>query len=114
MAKILKPLTNTQVKQSKPKEKVYALADGQGLQLRVKPNGSKLWIFNYYAPFTKKRTTISFGVYPNISIAEARKQREEARRLLAKDINPKERRDEKNVWMILFIVILLNIYPKNG
>jgi len=47
MAKILKPLTNTQVKQSKPREKVYALADGQGLQLRVKPNGSKLWIFNW-------------------------------------------------------------------
>ena len=95
MAKILKPLTNTQVKQSKPREKVYALADGQGLQLRVKPNGSKLWIFNYYAPFTKKRTAISFGIYPDISIAYARKQREEAKKLLAKNINPKEKRDER-------------------
>jgi integrase len=95
MAKILKPLTNTQVKQSKPREKVYALADGQGLQLRVKPNGSKLWIFNYYAPFTKKRTAISFGIYPNISLADARKQREEAKKLLAKNINPKESRDDK-------------------
>jgi integrase len=95
MAKILKPLTNTQVKQSKPREKVYALADGQGLQLRVKPNGSKLWIFNYYAPFTKKRTAISFGIYPNISIADARKQREGAKKLLAQNINPKESRDEK-------------------
>ena len=95
MAKILKPLTNTQVMQSKPREKVYALADGQGLQLRVKPNGSKLWIFNYYAPFTKKRTAVSFGIYPNISIADARKQREEAKKLLAKNINPKEKRDER-------------------
>ena len=95
MAKILKPLTNTQVKQSKPREKVYALADGQGLQLRVKPNGSKLWIFNYYAPFTKKRTAISFGIYPNISLADSRKQREEAKKLLAKNINPKEERDER-------------------
>jgi len=95
MAKILKPLTNTQVKQSKPREKVYALADGQGLQLRVKPNGSKLWIFNYYTPFTKKRTAISFGIYPNISIADARKLREEAKKLLSQNINPKERRDEK-------------------
>jgi len=95
MAKILKPLTNTQVKQSKPRDKVYALADGQGLQLRVKPNGSKLWIFNYYAPFTKRRTMISFGIYPAISIANARKQRENAKKLLAQNINPKESRDEK-------------------
>jgi len=95
MAKILKPLTNTQVKQSKPKDKIYTLADGQGLQLRVKPNGSKLWIFNYYTPFTKKRTAISFGSYPDVSIAEARKEREKARKLLANNINPKENRDEK-------------------
>ena len=40
MAKITKPLTNTEVKQVKPKEKVYTLSDGGGLQLRVKPNGS--------------------------------------------------------------------------
>jgi len=49
MAKITKPLTNTDVKQAKakPKEKVYTLSDGGGLQLRIKPNGSKLWLLDY-------------------------------------------------------------------
>jgi len=56
MARITKPLTNTEVQQAKAKEKVYSLADGDGLQLRVKPNGSKLWLFDYYRPFTKVRT----------------------------------------------------------
>ena len=42
MAKITKPLTNTEVKQAKPKDKVYTLSDGDGLQLRIKPNGTNL------------------------------------------------------------------------
>jgi integrase len=73
---------------------VYALSDGGGLQLRIKPNGSKLWILDYYTPFTKKRTNMSFGNYPSVSIADARKLRDQAKALLAKDINPKEHRDE--------------------
>ena len=94
MARTTKPLTNTEVKQAKPKEKVYTLSDGGGLQLRVKPNGSKLWLFDYLRPYTKKRTSLSFGSYPAISIAEARSKRNDARELLAKDIDPKEHRDE--------------------
>jgi len=96
MARVTKPLTNTEVKQSKPKEKEYNLVDGGWLALRVKPNGSKLWLFNYVRPFTKKRTSLSFGSYPTISIAEARSQRNDAKELLAKDIDPKEHRDETN------------------
>lgn len=38
------PLTNTEVKQAKPREKLYKLSDGKGLQLRVKPNGNKSWL----------------------------------------------------------------------
>jgi integrase len=89
-------LTNTEVKQAKPKEKVYTLSDGGGLQLRVKPNGSKLWLFDYFKPYTKKRTSLSFGSYPALSIADARNKREDARALLAKDIDPKDHRDETN------------------
>jgi integrase len=96
MAKLTKPLTNTEVKQAKPKDKVYTLTDGGGLQLRVKPNGSKLWLLDYYRPYTKKRTSLSFGSYPSISLAEARKQRDAAKELLAKDIDPKEHRDDAN------------------
>ncbi|MEO1886936.1 MAG: integrase arm-type DNA-binding domain-containing protein, partial [Methyloprofundus sp.] len=94
MARTTKPLTNTEVKQAKPKEKIYTLSDGGGLQLRVKPNGSKLWLFDYLRPYTKKRTSLSFGSYPIVSLAEARTKRNDARELLAKDIDPKEHRDE--------------------
>jgi hypothetical protein len=73
MARITKPLTNTEVKQAKPREKVYTLSDGGGLQLRIKPNGSKLWLLDYKRPYTKKRTSLSFGSYPELSLAEARK-----------------------------------------
>lgn len=94
MARTTKRLTNTEVKQAKPKSKIYSLSDGGGLQLRVKPNGSKLWLLDYYRPYTKKRTSLSFGSYPAVSLADARVRREQARVLLAQDIDPKEHRDE--------------------
>ena len=94
MANITKPLTNTEVKQAKTKEKEYNLADGEGLALRVKPSGKKFWIFNYSKPFTKKRTNIGFGTFPSVSLLEARQKRKEARELLAKDIDPKNHKEE--------------------
>lgn len=96
MPKQVSPLTNTQVKNAKAKPKEYNLADGHGLYLRVKPTGSKLWIFNYQAPFTKKRTNISFGTYPSVTIAQARSEREVCRKLLSQDIDPKHARAERN------------------
>ena len=95
MARTTKPLTNTEVKQAKAREKVYSLTDGDGLQLRVKPNGSKIWLLDYRRPYTKVRTSLSFGAYPDVSLADARQKRTEARALLAKDIDPKEHRDER-------------------
>jgi integrase len=94
MARITKPLTNTEVQQAKPTDKEYILSDGEGLRLRVKPNGSKLWIFNYIKPATKKRANISFGVYPDLSLKEARLKRKEAREMLALDIDPAIHRAE--------------------
>jgi integrase len=94
MAKTTKSLTNTEVSKAKPKSKEYNLADGDGLALRVKPQGSKLWIFNYSRPFTKKRANISFGNYPDVSLANAREKRTNARKLLAKDIDPKTHKEE--------------------
>lgn len=92
MAKV-SPLTNTEIKQAKPKEKPYVLADGGGLQFRVKPNGSKLWQLRYTNPFTNKPALMGLGSYPAISLAEARKLRQDARELLAKGLNPKDERD---------------------
>lgn len=94
MANNTRPLTNTEVKQAKPRSKEYNLSDGRGLALRVKPAGQKFWIFNYSKPFTKKRTNLGFGSYPEVSLADARRKRDEARELLAKDIDPKARREE--------------------
>jgi hypothetical protein len=94
MARTTKPLTNTEVQQAKPKEKEYNLNDGDGLALRIKPNSSKIWVFVYYRPYTQKRTSLSFGTYPTITLAEARNRRKSARELLSNDIDPKEHRDE--------------------
>lgn len=93
MARTTRPLTNTEVKQSKPKEKEYNLADGGGLALRVKPIGSKLWFFNYSHPHTKKRNSLSLGAYPDVLLADARRKAEEFRSLLAQNIDPKEHRE---------------------
>lgn len=96
MSRTAKPLTNTEVQQATTRDKKYNLVDGSGLALRVKPNGSKLWILNYYRPYTKKRTSLSLGTYPSIALAEARIRRGKAKALLAKDIDPKEHRDEQS------------------
>ena len=93
MARLTKPLTDKQIKQAKPKEKEYNLADGNGLMLRIKPNGSKLWLFNYYRPYTKKRANLGFGSYPDVSLSRARELRSEARELLTREIDPKEYKD---------------------
>lgn len=94
MARTTKPLSPTEVKSAKPRDKVYTLSDGGGLQLRVKPNGTKTWLLDYIRPYTKKRTSLSFGGFPAVSLAEARKLRDDAKALLAKNIDPKEHRDE--------------------
>ncbi len=93
MARPHKPLTNTQVQQAKPREKPYELTDGFGLTLRIKPSGTKSWLLKYHKPFTNKRTNISLGSFPAVSIADARAKRTEARELLAKEIDPKEHWD---------------------
>lgn len=109
MAKITKPLTNTEVKQAKPKDKEYNLSDGDGLQLRIKPNGSKFWLFTYLRPITRKRANLSLGKYPALSLAEARKLREEARSLLANAIDPKEEKDKQQREKLLAINSTLRV-----
>lgn len=95
MAKTTRPLTNTEIKNARPREKEYNLSDGNGLQLRIKPNGSRLWLLNYSRPHTKKRANMSLGAYPDVSLARARELTRAARELLAQNIDPLEERDEK-------------------
>ena len=86
-------LSELKIRAAKPLEKDYVLVDGDGLQMRVRINGCKLWNFNYYHPVTKKRINMGLGTYPELSLAQARKMTIEARELLATGIDPKEQRD---------------------
>ncbi|EGA64516.1 integrase domain-containing protein [Vibrio brasiliensis] len=95
MAKTTTRLTDKEIKAAKPQEKEYNLFDGDGLRLRVKPNGSKHWILNYYRPNSRKRANLSLGRYPDLPLAKARKTTMEAKELLAEGIDPQEKRKQE-------------------
>lgn len=84
------PLTNTQIRKAKPTEKTQRLFDGGGLYLEISPKGGKWWRLKYR--FGGKEKRLSLGVYPDISLKEARERRDEARKLLANEIDPSENR----------------------
>ena len=79
-------LTNTQVKNAKPKDKQYRLSDQGGLSLIVRPTGSKAWKYDYR--MGGKRLTHTIGTYPETSLAEARDAHTAARRLVKTGANP--------------------------
>lgn len=85
--KVIKPLTVKQIDNAKPIAKPYRLYDGRGLSLLIKST-AKIWHFNYQKPISKKRTVVSFGAYPIVSLADARAKRDEYLALLAQDIDP--------------------------
>ncbi|WP_038918513.1 integrase arm-type DNA-binding domain-containing protein [Dickeya sp. MK7] len=79
-------LTDIKAKNAKPLEKEYKLTDGFGMFLRVTPKGSKYWQMAYR--FEGKQKLFSIGVYPAVSLSDARQRRDEARKLLAQGIDP--------------------------
>lgn len=95
MAKVTTRLTDKEIKSAKPSDKEYNLFDGDGLRLRIKPNGSKHWIFNYYRPMNRKRANLNLGKYPDLSLANARKIALEANELLAQRIDPQDEKKRK-------------------
>ncbi len=79
-------LSDTAVKKAKPEAKSYKMADGGGMYLEVMPTGAKYWRLKYR--FGGKENRLAFGVYPDVSLAQARERRGEARKLLANGIDP--------------------------
>lgn len=79
-------LQDVEVRKTKPKDKPYKLTDEKGLYLQVMPTGGKLWRMNYR--HDGKQKTVSFGAYPDVSLAQAREKRDEVRKKLADGIDP--------------------------
>jgi hypothetical protein len=81
MPRLAQPLSDAQVKRAKAGEKLVKLFDGNGLYLEVQPSGAKFWRLRY-RQMNGKETTNTFGPYPEVSLADARNKRTEARRVL--------------------------------
>jgi len=79
-------LKDVNIKNAKPRDKAYKLADEKGLYLFIKPNGSKAWRLKYR--FLGKEKTLSIGLYPDVSLSDARNARDNARKQLADKIDP--------------------------
>ena len=88
MPRRIAPLSETKIRNCKPAEKDYKLADGYGLYLLVTSTGGKLWRFKYR--IGGKEKLISLGAYPEVGLADARDRRTEARRLVESGIDPSQ------------------------
>jgi len=70
-------LTEFKVRQAKPKDKIYFLADDEGLSLKIEPNGRKSWSYRYSLEGGAKRPRVKLGVYPSMLLKDARSARDE-------------------------------------
>ena len=92
-------LSDTKIRNATPTDKEYAIADGQGLSVVVRPNGTKLWLYRYR--FGGKRKNMSFGTFPGVGLKAARAKRYDAEKLLDQGQDPvavreaKRKEDEK-------------------
>ena len=84
------PLTDTAIRTAKPSSKPIRMFDGGGLYLEISPAGGKLWRLKYRYGGKEKR--LALGAYPEISLKDARERREDARKLLANDVDPSDAR----------------------
>lgn len=108
-------LTDTKVRSAKPEAKEYSLVDGDGMFLLIHPNGSKYWRFRFR--FGGKQHLMAFGVYPETSLADARQKREEARRLVAAGVDPREHKravkEEQSKEVITFESVARDWHASN-
>ncbi|EAA3840645.1 DUF4102 domain-containing protein [Salmonella enterica subsp. houtenae] len=83
-------LSDAKIRSIKPLDKPFKLTDSHGLYLLVNPSGSRLWYLKYR--FNQKESRIALGAYPQVSLSDARQQRDGIRKLLAQNINPAQQR----------------------
>jgi hypothetical protein len=93
-------LTIAEIKNIKATDKPVKASDGGGLFLLAQPNNAKYWRLAYR--FAGKQKTLALGVFPEVSLADARERREEARKLLASGIDPSENRKAINWGYVNF------------
>lgn len=94
MPRLIKPMSEDTVRNAIPKDKQFALFDGGGLFLLVRPSGGKLWRLKYR--FEGKDQNLALGAYPAITLEEARIKRDAAKELLLQGFDPAEvRKQEK-------------------
>ncbi len=95
MTKITGKITDAKLKNAKPKTGEYIISVGNGLQLRILPNGTKSWRMIYKSPETGKQTKMSLGTYPVLGLSDAREINFEQRKLIAKGIDPKTKKHRR-------------------
>lgn len=88
-------LTDIKVRTVKPADKSFKLTDGEGMHLLVNPNGSKYWRLQYR--FSGKQKMLALGVYPMVSLAEARKRRDAAKKLVSDGIDPSQKKKDDKI-----------------
>ncbi len=93
MPKRIAPLTEKEIDAVKAAEKPHRLFDGGGLLLLITPDGGKRWRYKYR--FEGRAKSLSFGVYPEVSLEDARRRRDDAKELLAKGLDPSVLRREE-------------------
>lgn len=91
---VVMALTDTTIRTAKPKDKIYKLSDSGGLYIEVTPKGGKRWRYKFR--YEGKENRISFGTYPEVSLAKARELHSDARKLLAQKVSPSENRKTVN------------------
>ncbi|EBX6016665.1 DUF4102 domain-containing protein [Salmonella enterica subsp. enterica serovar Dortmund] len=108
-------LSDVKVRSAKPEAKAYKLTDGDGMVLLVHPNGSKYWRLRYR--FGGKEKMLALGKYPEVSLADARSRRDEARKLLANGVDPSENKKAVKVELeqeaITFEVVARDWHASN-
>jgi hypothetical protein len=88
-------LSDTRIRNAKPSEKPYKLADGGGLYLEIKPTGVKLWRYRYR--IAGRENVFAISAYPAVSLSDARQARDTARKLVKQGIHPAHQRKAERI-----------------